>query len=137
MMTTLKYNYLPIRKSIFTISKGPMVRKKQSREQFMFKQIFVNVKKIIHFFNKKNYKPSIIENKSIGFIKNNQLLFFGISFNNKSLSSLFLFLNFNINFFLYFIKNINLLNFFIETNLFFLKKINLFLNFNDINFFYI
>ena len=48
-VTTLKYNYLPIRKMVFTLSKGPMVRKKQSREQYMFKQIFVNVTKIIHF----------------------------------------------------------------------------------------
>ena len=34
IITTLKYNYLPIRRSIFTLSKGPMVRKKKSREQF-------------------------------------------------------------------------------------------------------
>ena len=49
VISKVNSNILPIQKSIYTISKGPMVRKKQSREQFMFKQIFFNVRKILYY----------------------------------------------------------------------------------------
>ena len=139
IITTLKHNYLPIRRSVFTISKGPMVRKKKSREQFMFKQIFVNIKKIIYFLDKKYfYKRFELQGNNINFIKYTQIVNLHYSFTNyKHLSSLFLFLNYNINFFNIFIKNISYLNFFIETNVFYLKKTYIYLNFNDMHYFHL
>lgn len=138
ILTTLKYKFLPTKRSVFTISKGPMVRKKQSREQFTFKQMFITVKKIIHFFDKSDIKLGIAAQKSrsIELIKDNQLRFLYKTFVNKrSLNSLFFFWNSNAYLFLFFIKNISFLNLFIETNLFFLKKIYFFIGFNDIKLF--
>ena len=137
--TTLKYNYLPIRRSVFTLSKGPMVRKKKSREQFMFKQIFVNVKKIFHFLDRKFFLNRFkFELKNLHFIKFAKFIYlYKLFLNNCNFSSLFLLLNYNINFFNIFIKNMNNCNIFIETNIFYLKKIYIYINFNDIFYFQI
>jgi len=139
IITTLKYNYLPIRRSVFTLSKGPMVRKKKSREQFMFKQIFVNVKKIFHILDKKFFfKRFKSELKNLYFIQYSKVTYlYKLFIKNYNISSLFLFLNYNVNFFIIFIKNISNNNVFIETNLFYLKKVYFYINFNDIFYFQI
>ena len=145
VVTTLKYNILPIRKNVLTLSKGPMVRKKQSREQYSFKQIFINITKVIQFENKKKriadkrrvskFFPQLASDKS--YLRTGQIFNFSKIFENKLNTSLFYFMNFNVNYFRLWVSNIKMSNVFIETNLFFLKKLYLFVNFHDIIFFHI
>ena len=143
IITSLNYNILPIRKNVFTLSKGPMVRKKQSREQFMFKQIFFNVTKVIQFENSKRQlteKKKINKYFTLNDVENNylrvgQVFNFSKFLDKKLINLLFYFLNFNINYFIFWIKNVKNSNIFIETNLFFLKKIDLLVKFHDMFFF--
>jgi len=136
--TTIKFNTLPIKRFVYTLSKGPMVRKKQSREQYMLKQIFVNVTKIFHFIGSRNYKKLVSNSKkNINVLRMNQLDYFSDLLKKKNNFYIFKFLNFNINFFLMWVRGLKKLNFFIETNLFYLKKNIFFLTFHDIFFFLI
>jgi len=99
--TTIKFNTLPIKRFVYTLSKGPMVRKKQSREQYMLKQIFVNVTKIFHFIGSRNYKKLVSNSKkNINVLRMNQLDYFSDLLQKKNNFYIFKFLNFNINFFL-------------------------------------
>lgn len=96
-LTSLKYKFLPSKKSVYTISKGPMVRKKQSREQFIFKQMFITVKKVISVFDKSKVtnELKLKEIKDLKLIKSNQLNFLYNSFiNNKKINFFFFFLKF-------------------------------------------
>ena len=109
IITSLNYNILPIRKNVFTLSKGPMVRKKQSREQFMFKQIFFNVTKVIQFENSKRQlteKKKINKYFTLNDVENNylrvgQVFNFSKFLDKKLINLLFYFLNFNINYFIF------------------------------------
>ena len=122
-----------------------MVRKKQSREQYSFKQIFINITKVIQFENKKKriadkrrvskFFPQLASDKS--YLRTGQIFNFSKIFENKLNTSLFYFMNFNVNYFRLWVSNIKMSNVFIETNLFFLKKLYLFVNFHDIIFFHI
>ena len=87
-LLNFKYAILPKKKSFFTISRGPMVRKKKSREQFMHKQLFL--------FVSKTFKQSEVSSRYRNFDDN----ILSNLVNPKSLSNFFIFFNFNANFFL-------------------------------------
>ena len=111
-ISKLNYNILPVKKNNFTVSKGPMVRKKQSRVQYSFKQIFLNVTKVISFCNNANCKNLALNQLHLPILNKSKFENF----------QLFPFLNYNSTFFLLWVGNIKNLNFNIETNFFFLKK---------------
>lgn len=124
-ISKLNYNILPVKKNNFTVSKGPMVRKKQSRVQYSFKQIFLNVTKVVSFCNNANRKNWDLKQSHLSILTKNKVENF----------HLFPLLNYNATFFLLWVGNIRNLNFNIETNFFFLKKKNIHVRFHDIIFF--
>lgn len=128
-ITKFTHNILPVKKNNFTVSKGPMVRKKQSRVQYSFKQIFLNVTKVMHACN-KNFKFNVERDPFF-----NKLQCLLLVKEDICASRAFPLLNYNVIFFLLWVKQIKSLNFNIETNFFFLKKKNIYVRFHDVSFF--
>lgn len=125
-ITMFNYNILPIKKNNFTVSKGPIVKKKQSRVQYSFKQIFLNVTKVIQFVGNTN------SNKHHRLV---QLTNNFLTKKYKRVCAFFSLLNYDIFLFLMWVSHVKSLNFNIETNFFFLKKKFIFMQFHDIAFF--
>lgn len=138
----VKYRCLRSKKLVYTLSKGPMVRKKQSREQYAFKQLSINVKKIVYFVKKDDYRSS--SNLSSDKILNHRkLILFNKYFqlfrnlNNFSPLSIFIFFNYNVFFFFKWIMYYKRLRIFFENILFQSKVINTEIIVSDLQFFFI
>jgi hypothetical protein len=136
-LSSVKYRYLPVKKSIFTLSKGPLVRKKQSREQYAFKQIFINIKKIISLVYTKDIKE-LRSGKSIKYSTLfNQLEYLEKKLNIYPAHLIFPFFNSNSIHFIVWLNNFKNLPLFLETNIFFLKNVFSIFTFCDLSIFYL